>query len=359
MRRFTGPEIGILRDLISRNFNPDSFDMFLLIRLNKPRYNITMHNDFKMRIFSVLQVANEELWQLEFLNALLAARPRDNEIQSFSDQFINRVGSKNNLEVLVTQSEFIDPAVARSRFNELENRICRIEISFNEKTGFGTGFLVGPDRVMTNYHVLKPILDNPENYSKVVCRFDFKKSMDGQTIYKGTKVKMSSDFPILAKSSYSQKDLQQTPMDQSWGENELDFVLFKLEKPIGKEPPGPFKNGVPGLDPEEEKRGWIKVAHELQSAEPKKDLIIFQHPKGDTIKFSIGRLLDPSLNKNKTRFRYDTNTQGGSSGSPCFNSKWQWIGIHHAGDPDWMAQYNQGIPVKAILDSLSKNSITL
>ena len=57
-------------------------------------------------------------------------------------------------------------------------------------------------------------------------------------------------------------------------------------------------------------------------------------------------------NGNKTRVRYTTTTQPGSSGSPCFSADWQLVALHHSGDPKYaetkQADFNQGIPMTAI-----------
>ena len=48
--------------------------------------------------------------------------------------------------------------------------------------------------------------------------------------------------------------------------------------------------------------------------------------------------------------RYRTNTEHGSSGSPCFDGDWALTALHHSGDPDFSrsADYNEGIPIEAI-----------
>jgi V8-like Glu-specific endopeptidase len=59
--------------------------------------------------------------------------------------------------------------------------------------------------------------------------------------------------------------------------------------------------------------------------------------------------------KGTTRVRYRTNTEGGSSGSPCFDADWNLIALHHLGDPNFSTPtYNQGIPFTAIVDLLEK-----
>ncbi len=61
------------------------------------------------------------------------------------------------------------------------------------------------------------------------------------------------------------------------------------------------------------------------------------------------------LNDNKTRVRYTTDTEPGSSGSPCFNQNWELVALHHSGDPNWLPSWNEGIPTDLILDHLTRH----
>ena len=58
-----------------------------------------------------------------------------------------------------------------------------------------------------------------------------------------------------------------------------------------------------------------------------------------------------------TRVRYRTNTEAGSSGSPCFNMDGNLIALHHSGDPTKIMspKWNEGIPFTAIIDMLSQH----
>ena len=64
------------------------------------------------------------------------------------------------------------------------------------------------------------------------------------------------------------------------------------------------------------------------------------------------------VNGNATRVRYRTNTEPGSSGSPCFDANWNLVALHHAGDPNFTPgynpQYNQGIPIATIAKLLKQ-----
>jgi V8-like Glu-specific endopeptidase len=97
-------------------------------------------------------------------------------------------------------------------------------------------------------------------------------------------------------------------------------------------------------------RGWIHVPAAAADFNADKRITIIQHPSGDPIKIASDEatVWNPSL----TRVRYRTNTLLGSSGSPCLNSRWEWVALHHCGDPAWQPRYNQGIPVSAIVAHL-------
>ena len=55
--------------------------------------------------------------------------------------------------IIVKGNSFLDVAQWRARLSEVEGQVCRVEIAANLGTVYGTGFLVGRDVVMTNYHV--------------------------------------------------------------------------------------------------------------------------------------------------------------------------------------------------------------
>ena len=68
-------------------------------------------------------------------------------------------------------------------------------------------------------------------------------------------------------------------------------------------------------------------------------------------------------NGNNTRIRHNANTEGGSSGSPCFTVDLYLFGLHHAGDPnfdpDHKPDYNQAIPISNIVSHLQANNIVV
>jgi hypothetical protein len=78
-------------------------------------------------------------------------------------------------------------------------------------------------------------------------------------------------------------------------------------------------------------------------------LMIVQHPDGSPLKLALDTEGIIGLNANGTRVRYATNTEPGSSGSPCFDLDWNLIALHQYGDRNYgHPRYNQGVPVNLI-----------
>jgi hypothetical protein len=241
--------------------------------------------------------------------------------------------------------EFVPPLVRLQRELEAIVRVCRVEFSGK---GVGTGFLVGPDVVLTNYHVIEPILKKQVSPGAVGLRFDHVMHPDS-SIPPGTVYGLADDWQILV-SSYSVLDLQVKPKTDPTPQ-ELDFAFLRVR---GR--PGEELVTVP-LTNNRVIRGWVRYAEPPHNFEASRALSILQHPDGGPLQY--GGNTDAFLGANPagTRIRYSTITSNGSSGSPIFNLHWRCVGLHHSGDPLYYdlglkPRYNQGIPVARIIEQL-------
>ena len=92
--------------------------------------------------------------------------------------------AKEALERIVLQTvAFFGPDEWRARMRTRERAVCRVE--FPCGAGQGTGFLVGADAVMTNYHVLQDHIEQRRPSAEIVCRFDYRTEADGVTEHAG------------------------------------------------------------------------------------------------------------------------------------------------------------------------------
>jgi V8-like Glu-specific endopeptidase len=97
------------------------------------------------------------------------------------------------------------------------------------------------------------------------------------------------------------------------------------------------------------KRGWMSLAAQAPIAGT--PALIAQHPQDWPLQLAIDTVT--VINGNGTRVRYTTPTLKGSSGSPCFDSSWNLIALHHGNEPSFKPTYNQGIPISAIAKLLA------
>jgi signal transduction histidine kinase len=78
------------------------------------------------------------------------------------------------------------------------------------------------------------------------------------------------------------------------------------------------------------RRLWFDIPDDAVPASLREDdrVIIRQHPHGHALRIDFGRYKE--ADRSKTRIRYTTETDPGSSGAPCFNQKFELIGMHNA-----------------------------
>ena len=193
----------------------------------------------------------------------------------------------------------------------------------------GTGFLVGPEVVMTNFHVVEDIVNGKKNAACVSCLFDYK-VLANNKLNAGMRVQLHKDG-VLASSPYSAAEKAAKPDSELPTEDELDFALLRLDRAFANEP-------------EQAPRGFEVVPTAPADFTENMGIIIAQHPAGAPMKLAIDTQSVIGVNSNRTRVRYKTSTEGGSSGSPVYDMLWNLSALHHYGDPSWNnPTYNQGI----------------
>jgi hypothetical protein len=242
------------------------------------------------------------------------------------------------LERIVREANpLLNMAVWFQRGARVEDRVCRIDL---QDQPVATGFPVGPDVVLTNYHVLEPVIDGRVPATAVALRFGYKQLAD-QTILSGTVYRLAADWKIDV-SPYSPLDLRSDPDDRDRDPTQLDYALVRV---AGK----PGEDKVDSQGPADAPpRGWLPLPAAEVDWKPDAPLFIVQHPQGSPLSFALDTNAIIAANADRTRVRYRTNTEPGSSGSPCFNLLWELVALHHIGDPAFHATYNQGIPAAAI-----------
>jgi len=121
---------------------------------------------------------------------------------------------------------------------------------------------------------------------------------------------------------------------------ELDITVLALEKELAIDTNFPIARSMPKNNPESQ-------------------IYVIGHPNGGTLAFSLQD--NELINYDNSHIWYRTPTEGGSSGSPIFNSQWELIGVHHKGGASSaplasgeVINANEGVQWSSIINSIFK-----
>lgn len=241
-------------------------------------------------------------------------------------------------QIITSRDNFLDlytliGAVYAARF------VCLLEMP--EGTARGTGFLVGPDLLLTNQHVLK----DSSYLATAIAHFDYRKDHTGAAPA-GRRIRLDPSF------------YHSSPAEQ------LDYALVRLaERPVDPSPAvSPFLAAQPSLGLPVGQHAYLPLSEDIIRGGDR--INILQHPGGDPLKVVLtqNRVVEDMT---ATRVQYLADTDAGSSGSPVCNQRWEVVALHHSGgpyppprpgDPNSASRQrfliNEGIPIRAILADL-------
>lgn len=169
--------------------------------------------------------------------------------------------------------------------------------------GLGTGFLIAPDIVMTNHHVIP----SSAVASQTQVEFNYQIAFDG---------------------SFESTCRYRLDPEMFCTDRELDFSLVKVQSGIHS----------PSLS----QWGYLMLNPNADPI-PGEHVSIIQHPNGGLKQIVMTN--NQVVEVRAPYVWYAADTMGGSSGSPVFNDQWQVIALHHAAADNG---YNEGILVSHI-----------
>jgi len=365
----TGADRQALADALAKAFpDPNALNMMLTARLDQPLNGIAAPYPLTQATFEVVNFYIAKGHLLRLVAAARAAQPDNPVLGVVAERYrlSTQTPPQPQLEKIVKKTSVPFPvAVWRERLGKREVCVCRIELPTNAGTAFGTGFLVGADLVLTNHHVVAPAIAGqsggftPGGLSadpkKMIVRFDYKELDDKTTVNPGVEIHLADDW-LVDSAPPSPVDVQM-PRPNAPGLEELDYALLRLAEPVGGQPIPLGKDVEAGA----RTRGWIELPQAEWPFAEQSALFIIQHPNGSPMALALDLEAKMTVNANKTRVTYQTGTQPGSSGSPCFNQFWNLVALHHAGDPlypDLMpGAFNEGIPIVRIVERLKTRNL--
>ncbi|MBA4065530.1 MAG: serine protease [Isosphaera sp.] len=346
----TGAQLEEVTAALLSGYDRNSLRTMLRFRLDLVLDDLVDRGPFRQVVFDLLAAAERDRWVVDLIREAHRYNPRnENLLRAYQrygappDVAAQQAGAAaaGGLEKTIKDRlPAFDFAVFREKMAEVEARVCRVEVGGNAA---GTGFLVGPDAVLTNYHVLEAVLRGTAPAANVACRFDYKVLVDGSRAEGVTVGLRPTDWQLDA-SPYSPAETTRTPDNPPPTADQLDYALVRLARPVGDEPAAP-KGGAGGP-----RRGWLPLPAAAPALVPKMPLMIAQHPDGKPLKLAVDTEAVIGVTAGGLRVRYATTTEAGSSGSPVFDLDWNLVALHHLGDPayDHPPAYNQGVPIDKV-----------
>ncbi len=267
------------------------------------------------------------------------------------------VATGGQLERIVMPDGFaVDAGTLEDWLGKVRARTCLIRVGGDDK---GTGVLVGPDLVLTNWHVLFPVIEGspgigdrpggsiPPDTVRFVFDYTTVGGQESATVESGlleAEAGAGNDPWMVDWAPAADDEMVENPdppFDESIDDDRLDFALVRIDQCRGDD------------------RGYFPLVRTDFGFRENAAIMIAGHPvalEQPASVFSSKRTaqrlvcsIEPrssiGTNPNATRARYRTNTFPGSSGSPVFNDEFEFVALHHFGRS---GSYNQGIPLAAI-----------
>lgn len=355
--RISKPEIIELRDILVDALSLVQLDdVTLKLGIQRERI-ITGHN--WDQIFREVIIYFDNRGRVhELLGVARAVNPTNPALQRFDSRF-NRAtrfppaaADEAGVERIITGLSTLNARAWIEEAARVEHCVCLVGTASG---ALGTGFLIAPDVVMTNYHVVDSYIEGQSDPARLRFTFDFMLTGDGHQPGSGTVFKAGAADWLIDYSKLHPADLtaQSTPVNIPLEAEQLDYAVIRLDRPAGDLPVG----GALAPDNGARPRGHLKLPQSQYNFAAKKALLIFHHMRGGPLQLSIDTDSYVDGNAAGTRVFHRTNTDGGSSGSPCFDLNWNLVALHQGYTVVGLKRANRAAPMAAVAALLDKRGV--
>ncbi|MFY7925669.1 MAG: trypsin-like peptidase domain-containing protein [Aquidulcibacter sp.] len=206
-------------------------------------------------------------------------------------------------------------------------RVCRIEVGQTEPI-MGTGFLVGPQAILTARHVIEHLLDPngqplPDSHKEIRVIFDEVGRWHQRTVCKVQTDWLVGSSPRHLVEAPNAQSAALEAIDPEEFRSCLDYAILRLDLPRGRE------------------RGYYELdATRLPSTiAPNCNISLYQHPDGAQMHQAYGAGIALWPDAVGTRLRHSANSLPGTSGGLILDSGSRPVAMHQCsfldenGDP--------------------------
>lgn len=354
MLRLTGPEIIKLRDILIGALAQDELED-VLHRLDTSTNRIIIGRNAPEIYREVVSYFSRHTTVDQLVTVARTVNSTDPELYLFAQryglttEFPAEAADLPGIEAIIRKHlGTLDARTWIEQAAKAENRVCLISYGGIAR---GTGFLVGPEAVLTNYHVVRNVIEGADP-ARLEFRFDFMLLPDGALGGAGAPlgpvlpdwlIDHSPLYPSDDPLMYPRAPINpRTPPDVP--PDHLDYALLR----VAGRPGDAVVGGKATPDGRGQPRGWLQLRatpHDFAAAHA---LLVLHHPDGQPLQLSIDTDSFAAANTGRTRIYHRSNTDGGSSGSPIFDLGWNLVALHQGRGTVNGELLNRAIPVSAI-----------
>jgi hypothetical protein len=265
--------------------------------------------------------------------------------------------------VQAPEDPFFNNDFVELHYPRVQRTVCAVGLGPPVNTLRGTGFLIAPDLVITNFHVLREYLTvNLQGDEEIISTdvggeniyffFDYLSAPrplvppDAARPHSGAMVKAAKNWLVRARCRLPNEGIFPYAKEVR---SYYDYAVIRLERPIGNVP-SRKSGGTP--------RGWLPLDSGVSFLDDLGSrLVVLQHPGGAEQLWDVGVYQD--MDPSKTRIWYSVNTERGASGGPAVDSRGRLYALHNAsvqGQNGVHLKLNQGVRIDVILSDLKKNA---
>jgi hypothetical protein len=315
-------------------------DNLLTFKLGRSYAQVAPVNvEYFSALTAILKQARAAGWLDELVRKAMKYRPNNPKLRTL-ERSAGLAPAEVPAALHVTLEEIVRQAMGTqdllpwlARLEAVGRGTCRIEHPVN--TARGTGWLVGRDLLLTNWHVVHQALPGgPWDARDFVCRFGY--AVTPQGVLPGTEERLATAWCVDSSPP--------SPAELGTGAggataDTLDFALLRLARPVAGQGAGA-----------DEPRPWLPLLPPQPLPKARDIVFVVQHPQGLPIKLAVGDVAGAGA----LRLQHTANTEPGSSGSVVLDAQLRPVALHHAGDLLYAAggigkpEKNQAVPLGPI-----------
>jgi hypothetical protein len=291
----TPSDLLALQKELRQAFTPKEFRALLAARFGLPAELVVSNPaDAGLQALEVIEAAERAGWTAELIRAAFDARPDSLELgRLYRDAGLAPVVQTSDGPRVTTV-----PLERLKQSAELEGRVCRIEVGAEPR---GTGFLVGPNVILTADYLLRGPDGEAWNPAAIRCRFDYRATPTSTN--PGTLIGLSDSDGIIYSSPYP---------------SGLGYSLLRLNRPLGEE----------GVSPGAPPRGWFRLPETDPAISPGRRVLVYFYPASGSLKIGAGTTVGPDPADPTHRIGYAVPLEPGASGAPCLSADGRVIALH-------------------------------